>query len=310
MTVPLTDTAPRAADAEHEPVVVADARRAEPDGSGRSPLPIRVLRAATTGVGRFVSAVWLFVLLLLGWQWWASGSDSLFFPPVSDILSTAHEEFFSGPASSLFLTDTFNDNVWASLGRALQGWLFALVVGVVLGIVIGMWRYASELLSPLVRFGMSIPATVLLPLAVVIFGVTDSMNVFLIAFGSVWVILVNTIDGVRNIDETMLVTARSLGLSRRRTFFQVLLPGASPGISAGIRVSIGITLILMVVSELFAATSGLGYYIVYAQRTFQYTRVWAGVFLLAFIGVIANVGYALVERRALRWYVQSNQRDD
>lgn len=283
------------------------ARRGSP-GQG-SPVG-RALGLTGRGLVRFATSIWLLVLLLLLWEWRATTSESLFFPPVSKILSTVHEQFFSGSASQLFLTDEFHDNVWPSLTRAGKGWLFAVVAGVGIGIVIGVWRNASLAVSPLVRFGMSIPATVLLPLAVVIFGVTDSMNVFLIAFGSVWVILVNTMDGVRNIDETTMTTARSLRLSRRRTFFSVLLPGASPQIFSGLRVSIGITLILMVVSELFAATSGIGYYIVYAQRTFNYPRVWAGVFLLAAIGILINIVYAVIERRLLRWHLQSRQRDD
>jgi ABC-type nitrate/sulfonate/bicarbonate transport system permease component len=268
------------------------------------------LAGVVTRAGRVLSATWLLALLLLLWEWWASRSESLYFPPVTEILSTVRDEFFSGTGSDLFLSPTFGDHVWASLSRAAQGWLLAVLIGVSLGLVVGVWRLASELLSPVFRFGMSIPATVLLPLAVVLFGVTDSMNVFLIAFGSVWVILVNTIDGVRAIDGTALVTARSLRLSRRQTFFRVLLPGASPGISAGVRVSIGITLILMVVSELYAATSGLGYYIVYAQRTFRYDHVWAGVFLLAAIGIALSSAYAAAERRALRWHRQSTQRED
>jgi ABC-type nitrate/sulfonate/bicarbonate transport system permease component len=258
---------------------------------------------------RILSSIWLLAVLLVVWELMARRSESLFFPPVSTIFTTLRDEYFSGTASQLFLSETFHENVWPSLARAAQGWGAAIVVGVSLGVLIGVWRNASLVVSPLVRFGMSIPATVLLPLAVVIFGVTSSMNVFLIAFGSVWVVLVNTMDGVRNIDETAMTTARSLRLGRARTFFSVLLPGASPQIFSGLRVSIGITLILMVVSELFAATSGIGYYIVYSQRTFMYQRVWAGVFLLAIIGILVNIVYAVIERRVLRWHLQSRQRD-
>lgn len=272
------------------------------------------LLAVASAIGRrvlrIVTTVWLLAALLLLWQWTASRSASLFFPPVSTILRTVREEFFSGSVGTLFTTETFRENVFASLSRAGRGWLCALVVGTTIGVIVGMSRNVALAVTPLIRFGMSIPATVLLPLAVVLFGVTSSMNVFLIAFGSMWVILVNTMDGVRHLDETSLLTARSLHLSRPRTFFKVLLPGASPQIFSGIRISIGIGLILMVVSELFAAASGIGYYIVFAQRMFNYNQVWAGVFLLAFIGILVNLIAVTIERRVLRWHIQSRSHNE
>jgi len=270
-------------------------------------VPIGAVRGWLSGLDRgareTLSSVWLLGLLLLLWQWQATASPSLFVPPVSDALQTLRTEWFSGPASRLFLSETFRDNAFASLARATQGWLVAAMVGVSLGVVLGVWRAAWEFANPLVRFGMSIPSTVLLPIAVVLFGITSSMNVFLIAFGSMWVVLVNTMDGVRSIDETAMLTARSLRLSRFRAFTRVLVPAASPQIVTGLRVSIGIALILMVVSELFAATEGIGYYIVYHQRTFQYRKVWGAVFLLAFLGVLLNGLFALFEAWTLRWHL-------
>ncbi|WP_162941801.1 ABC transporter permease [Desertimonas flava] len=280
-----------------------------PDRAAPSKLA-RFAMAVGRRIVRFISTVWLLAALLLLWQWAASRSTSLFFPPVSTIFSTVREEFFSGSVGTLFTTETFRENVFASLSRAGRGWLFALIIGTTVGVIVGMSRNVAFALTPLIRFLMSIPATVLLPLAVVLFGVTSSMNVFLIAFGSMWVILVNTMDGVRHIDETSLLTARSLHLSRWRTFFKVLLPGASPQIFSGIRISIGIGLILMVVSELFAAASGIGYYIVYAQRMFNYNQVWAGVFLLAIIGILVNLIAVTIERRVLRWHIQSRSHNE
>lgn len=267
-------------------------------------------RRIAVGIGRALSGLWLLALLMGVWEVVARRRESLFFPPVSEIVATVRDEFLSGPATRAFLSETFMDNVVPSLSRAGRGWAIAVVVGISVGVLLGVWRNGAALFSPLVRFGMSIPATVLLPLAVVLFGVTSSMNVFLIAFGSVWVVLVNTMDGVRHIDDTAMTTARSLRLSRTRTFTSVLLPGASPQIFSGLRVSIGITLILMVVSELFAATSGIGYYIVYAQRTFRYEQVWAGVFVLGAIGILVNLAYAVIERWLLRWHIQARRQHD
>lgn len=253
------------------------------------------------------SWVWLLVGLLLVWEWRFRSNPSLFVPPVSDIFETMYHEFFSGPASDLFTTEAFRTSVFASMSRAGTAWLIAIVVGMTVGVALGTSKIVKELGYPLVRFGMSIPSTALLPVALTLFGITDRMNIFLIAFGSVWVILVNTMDGVRGLDETAMLTARSLHLSRRRTFFQVLLPGASPQIVTGLRVSIGIVLILMVVSELFVASEGIGFYIVRNQRLFEFDNVWAGVFLLGLIGIVVNAIFALIESRVLRWHIMARE---
>lgn len=266
------------------------------------PLSVRTMRAVSWGVIRGVSYVWLLVLVLAFWQWRTSTNPSLFVPPITDIWTAFVDNWLTSDVRQLFLSDTFWDNARPSLTRAGQGYLLATLIGVPMGVLIGVSRVAAAFFGPLVRFGMSIPSSAMLPVGLVLFGVTSSMNVFLIVFGSVWVILINTIDGVRSIDPTVVLTARSLRMGRLRYFTKVLLPGASPQIFTGLRVGIGITLILMVVSELFAATEGIGFYIVFAQRTFRFVDMWSAIMLLAIIGVVANGLFALIETRVLRWH--------
>jgi ABC-type nitrate/sulfonate/bicarbonate transport system permease component len=254
------------------------------------------------GLLRAFQWVWLLAALLVVWEVVATASPSLFIPPVSEIARTFVETWFSGPASTLFTTEAFRDNVGPSLARLGAGMGIAIVVGVVAGIVLGVWRPAGAFFNPLIRLGMSVPVTALLPIALVVFGITSAMNTFLIALGCLWPILVNTYDGVRAIDSTMALTSRSMRLSRRRYFTSVLLPGASPAAFAGVRVSIGIALVLMVVSELYAATNGLGYYLVNTQRSFQFPQLWSAIFLIAILGILANALLALAERSLLRWH--------
>ena len=270
----------------------------------------RAGRRAGRSVLRLLSWSWLLIALLVVWEWRFRASPSLFVPPVSDIFSTMHSEFFSGSASELFTTEELRSHMSASMSRAGRAWLIAVAIGITAGVLLGTSKIVREFGYPMVRFGMSIPSTALLPVALTLFGITDDMNVFLIVFGSVWVILINTMDGVRDLDETAVLTARSLHLSRRRTFFQVLLPGASPQIMTGLRVSIGIALILMVVSELFVASEGIGFYIVVNQRLFVFDNVWAGVFLLGLVGIVANGLFALIESRVLRWHIMAREHQD
>jgi len=248
-----------------------------------------------------VEWTWLAVVLLLVWEVAARLVHSLFVPPISQIAATMAQEWFAPDPRTLFTSELFRENVVPSLARFAAGYLCAGVIGVAAGIVMGVWWPAGAFFRPLVRFGMSVPAIALLTIAIAIFGITSAMNVSLIVLGSVWPILINTYDGVRSIDRTVLLSARSLRLTRWRLFTSVWLPGASPSIFTGLRVSLGIALVLMVASELYAATDGIGYTLVVHQRTFKMSEVWSDTFLVALIGIAANVVFSLVEHRALRW---------
>jgi ABC-type nitrate/sulfonate/bicarbonate transport system permease component len=136
----------------------------------------------------------------------------------------------------------------------------------------------------------------------VLLGPTDAMKITVIVAGSVWPVLLNTIDGVRGTDAVMTETARSYSLTRAERLRYLVLPAASPRIMAGVRQALSIALILMVISEMFFSSSGLGYRIVYFQRNYLIAQMWGGIVLLGLIGVLLAVLFSLVERRVLRWY--------
>ena len=253
---------------------------------------------------------WLIVAFGVGWEIWARWADSLFIPTMGTILSTFTDIWLSNDATQLFLSDQFWTDASASLTRAGLGWFFAAAAGIVGGVILGVWRQAAWFFDPIVRFGVSTPSTIFLPVAILIFGITSAMNIFLIAFGAVWVILINTLDGVRSLDRTTVLTARSLRLGRVRYLFKIVVPGASPQIFTGLRVSIGIALILMIVAELFAASEGLGFFISFSQRRFNYPNMWAGILLVGLIGIAANTLFAIVEARVLRWHRGAFGRDE
>ncbi|MFI6160764.1 ABC transporter permease [Micromonospora haikouensis] len=260
------------------------------------------LAASAQAMGRGVQSLWLLAALLVVWEIAARLAGSLFVPPVSQIFVAFVDTWLSGSPSSLFLSDQFRVDVLPSLARLGLGYGAAAAIGISAGILIGVWRPAGAFFNPLIRLGMSVPVTALLPIAIVLFGITSGMNVFLIALGCLWPILINTYDGVRGLDRTVVTAAKSMRLTRRRYFLQVLLPGASPAIFAGMRISIGIALVLMVISELYAATAGLGFYIVSQQRLFRFPELWAAIVLLALLGILFNAIFAVVERMLLRWH--------
>lgn len=262
-----------------------------------------VLRSGRALLGR-----WLVLAILVGlWQLAAVAGDSIFFPPPSEI-ATRMQELWLSAGPPLFFTQAVADDILPSLGRMFAGWGIAAVVGIAAGMAIGASRAASDAVQPVMHFLRSTPGTALLPVFLIIFGTGTTMRVALIAFSTVWPVLLNTIDGVRSVEPVQLETARAFGLGRAARFRRVVLPAAMPKILAGLRVAVSIALILMVVSELVAATSGIGYQLIAAQQQFLLTDMWAGIVLLAVLGYGLNLIFETIERRLLRWHRGARRR--
>ena len=233
-------------------------------------------------------------LLALGlWALLSAGSDTYYFPPLTDILSTF---------ADTWLFERVGSDVVPSLVRMGLGFAIAVVVAVSAGLLLGLSRRARIAAAPIVEFLRAIPPPALLPFAILVIGVGNSMKVFIIAFVCIWPILLNTVDGVRGIDPTLEDTTRVYGISNRDRLWRVMLPAASPQIFAGMRTSLSLALILMVISEMLASTNGIGYFVLQSQRTFAISEMWSGILLLGILGYVLNGGFMLIERRLLRWH--------
>jgi ABC-type nitrate/sulfonate/bicarbonate transport system permease component len=244
----------------------------------------------------------LLVVVGIAWQLATLAADSPYFPTPLEILAQVRENWLSGPASALFLTPEVTQNVVPSIGRMFGGYLVAAVIGVVVGTAIGLSRGLAGFVNPIIHFARAIPPPAMIPLFLIVLGLGTPMKVGLIAFGVVWPILLNTTDGVRSVDKTQLETGRVFGITGLRRLTHIVLPAASPKIFAGLRVSLSLALILMVISEMVAATDGIGFGILQAQRTFKITDMWAGMVLLAVLGCLFNMVLLAVEARVLGWY--------
>jgi ABC-type nitrate/sulfonate/bicarbonate transport system permease component len=233
-------------------------------------------------------------LALLGlWALVSSSSDTYYFPPLTDIL----EAF-----ADTWLFERVGSDVVPSLVRLGLGYGIACVVAVALGLALGSSRALRAAADPAVQFLRSIPPPALLPFGVLVLGVGTSMKVFIIAFVCLWPVLLNTVDGVAGIDETQRETARVYGIGARDRLLRVTLPAAAPQIFAGMRTSLSLALILMVISEMVASTNGIGYFVLQSQRSFAITEMWSGILLLGILGYVLNAAFVLVERRVLRWH--------
>jgi ABC-type nitrate/sulfonate/bicarbonate transport system permease component len=147
-----------------------------------------------------------------------------------------------------------------------------------------------------------VPPPVLVPVFILFIRPGDGLQIFIITFGCVWPILLNTIQGVRAVDEVLRDTASCYRLSPVRRLFQLTLRAASPQIFTGARQALSVAIILMVISELFVSKNGLGYTIVEFQATFQVVSMWTGILVLGVLGVVLSLLFRLVESRALAWY--------
>jgi ABC-type nitrate/sulfonate/bicarbonate transport system permease component len=204
--------------------------------------------------------------------------------------------------ASLMWSGHIPAQVLASMKRASAGFLLAVVICIPLGIFMGLFRRVHDTLEVIVEMLRPIPPPVMIPVAMLFFGLEDEMKIFVIFFSCAWPILLNTVDGVRSIDRVLLYTAETFGLSRRRRIWQVILPACSPQIMTGLRVSLPITLILVVISEMVGSTDGIGYFILDAQRRFRVTQMYAGMLALAILGYALNQLFDLLHRSLLFWH--------
>ncbi|WP_019631529.1 ABC transporter permease [Actinomadura atramentaria] len=249
-----------------------------------------------------VAQLWLLAVIVAVWEVWTRTAGSPSFPPPSQILKELWDLYFSGPADHFFLTEQARTDFAPSLKNLFTGWALAGVAGVVLGLAIGRFRVAGLIVLPPLHFLRSIPPPTLIPFLLAVLDIGTPLQVTTIVFGVVWPVLLNTIDGVRSVDRLQLETARVFGITGARRLFRVVLPSAAPKIFAGLRVSLGFALILMVISELVGFGQGIGAHIIDAQHSFEMTQMWAGIVLLGILGCLFNLVFHLVERWALAWH--------
>ena len=233
------------------------------------------------------------ILVLVAWGVWSAGSTTYYYPPLTDILETFRDTW---------VFERVGSDVVPSLLRMGAGYAIAVLAGVAVGLLLGLSRRSRRAAAPIIEFLRAIPPPALLPFAILVIGVGTSMKVFIIAFVCVWPILLNTLDGVGGVDPTLRDTTRVYGISKRDRVLRVMLPAAGPQIFAGMRTSLSLALILMVISEMVASTNGIGYFVLQSQRSFDIPEMWSGILLIGIIGYALNLVFLLIERRVLRWH--------
>lgn len=231
---------------------------------------------------------------LLGlWQWGALTYPAPQLPPLELIFSGVIR-LISG---ELLFTATI-----PSLTRLGVGFGTGVILGATLGVMIGYLRGLDPWMRPILEFCRFVPAVAILPAALLLLGPTDFMRIFVIAFGCVFPVLLAAIDGARRVEPVLLDVARVSGLSTIEKLTRVVLPAMLPSLFSGIRIALGLALIMMVISELIAADNGLGFFILRSQRLFQTANVYAGVLVIGATGWALTTTLLALENRILGWH--------
>ncbi|MFF2089273.1 ABC transporter permease subunit [Paenibacillus sp. NPDC058174] len=193
------------------------------------------------------------------------------------------------------------DNLGISALRAISGFLIGGGLGFVLGLLNGFWRISEEVTDSTIQMVRNIPLFALIPLVIVWFGIGEEAKLFLVSAGVFFPIYLNTFHGIRSIDPGLVEMGRVYGLGRLSLYKNIILPGAMPSILIGVRYSLGIMWLTLIVAETVAAKSGIGYMAMNAREFMQLDVIILSVVIYALLGKLSDSLAKTLEKRLLRW---------
>jgi sulfonate transport system permease protein len=193
-------------------------------------------------------------------------------------------------------------HVATSTWRAAAGFAIGGGLGLALGLLTGTFRTAETLLDSSLQMVRNIPPLALIPLVILWFGIDEAAKLFLVSLGVFFPIYLNTFHGIRTVDPGLIEMARSYGLSGWKLYTQVILPGATASILVGVRFSLGLMWVILIVAETISAQAGIGYMTMNAREFLQTDVVLVGILLYALLGKLADLLAKALERGWLRWH--------
>jgi len=234
------------------------------------------------------------IVLLLVWEAlvWSKAVDARFVPAPSTIFQAAWQMTLSGELW---------EHVRASLVRLGAGFVIGVVPGVALGLVMGLNRYVRAALDPLVSATYPIPKIAILPLLMLAFGIGEASKIAIIAIAVVYLALINTMLGVMTLERVYFEVARNYGAPWRKLFTRVIIPGALPHIFTGLRLSLGVSLIVIVGAEFVAAKSGIGYLIWTSWESLVIEKMFVGIIVITVLGVVFTAVLKEIESLCIPW---------
>lgn len=203
--------------------------------------------------------------------------------------------------ASGFMTGTLFAETLNTVFAMLVGWLACSVLGVILGSIIGIWPLARQSIGPVLEIFRPMPPAAVIPLAIAILGLTQGMSLSVVIFGAIWPALLATVHGFSSIEPRLREVGRALDMSMLSFIWKIALPNATPDIIAGMRLSMVVSLVLVVITDMITGRNGLGSLVVLASRTFDMAGLFGGLILLSLVGFVSNAAIQAVERRVLRY---------
>jgi NitT/TauT family transport system permease protein len=234
------------------------------------------------------------LILLALWELSAATGylDTRFFPAPSAIFQEGAEMLRDGELMR---------HVSISLQRIVIGFLLGALPGIALGLCVGLFRPVRAIVQPLIDATFPIPKIAILPLFIMIFGLGEESKYAIIATAVIYLVLINTAAGVYNIDRIYLDVGKNFGASKWMMFTDVALPGALPLIVAGLKLGMGVALLVIVSAEFVGAKSGIGYLIWTSWQVFQVEKMYVGLLACAVLGFAAAILLNFLERVLIPW---------
>lgn len=242
-----------------------------------------------------ISGFFLVLILLAIWEVLSRTKqvNPIFLPPVTKVFLT-------------FGTLLINYRIWieisATLGRCFSGYIIACLIGIPIGIFMGRSVKFFNLLEPLVEILRPIPSAAIIPVAILFLGIENTMKIFVIVFACLWPILINTMDGVKSIDRVLIETGKTFRLTKTQFLIKIIIPGSSPSIITGMRISLAISLILAITVEMIAGNNGIGFFILDSERSFKFPQMYSAIILVGILGYLINLFFLRSTDRILRWH--------
>jgi NitT/TauT family transport system permease protein len=215
--------------------------------------------------------------------------NPLFFPPFSVVVESIVQMFRVG---------LLGPHIQASLFRALTGFFLAVLVGAPLGLILGGWfKVLNETLELPLEIFSQINPFLLFHILILFMGIGESPKVAIVAWACLWPILFSSLNGAANVNPSVIKSGRAFGLNRWSLIFKIIWPAAAPTIFAGVRLSLGYSLFMLIAAEMMGASSGLGFLVLRSQEAFQLDRMYASVVVIAILGLVLDAFLYLVGRK-------------
>jgi ABC-type nitrate/sulfonate/bicarbonate transport system permease component len=237
--------------------------------------------------------------------WWAVAAMGVFpktVLPSPESVAVAIFDWAFGHKSGGDYSGTLLSAIYASGQRVIAGYAIAMVLGIVIGVPTGAYKVMGKLLDPFIHLLRPIPVTAWVPLSLVFFGFGFKGAIFLVALGSFFPIVVNTIEGVRGANRSLVKVGRMLGASNMKLLWFFILPASLPSVFVGLRLGMGISWVLIIVAEMMSVKSGIGYTLLDAYSFGRFDVVIAAMIMLGVMGFLSDRVIVAIQSKVLRWH--------